>query len=97
MKNNELPLLEQVQFATLAIEPLSKIHDELFNALAPYTQKIDQLPPEAQAFFISILPKITLKDIAELFDNNFSESGPFFRNIYRVKFELPYVPILRQE
>ena len=73
LKNNELPLLEQVQFATLAIEPLSKIHDELFNALAPYTQKIDQLPPEAQAFFISILPKLTLKDIAELFDNNFSD------------------------
>ena len=75
LKNNEIPLLEQVQFAALAIDPLSKIHDELFNALAPYTQKIDQLPAEAQAFFISILPKISLKDIAELFDTNFSDEN----------------------
>ena len=44
LKDEELPFTSKVQFAALAIEPLSKIDDELFQALAPYTQKIGQLP-----------------------------------------------------
>jgi len=59
LRYDSLPFLERVQFAAITIEPLAKIKDDLFQALAPYTQKMDQLPSEAQTFFISILPKLT--------------------------------------
>ncbi len=33
---------------------------------------MDQLPTEAQSFFISILPKLNSKNIVQLFKDNFS-------------------------
>ena len=75
LKDDELPFLERVQFAAITIEPLLQIKDELFQALAPYTQKMDQLPAEAQSFFISILPKLTSKNIAFLFQENFNDEN----------------------
>ena len=73
LRDDSLPFLERVQFASLTIEPLPHIKDELFEALAPYTKKMDELPNEAQSFFISILPKISNKNIVFLFKENFSD------------------------
>jgi hypothetical protein len=75
LRDESLPFLERVQFAAITIEPLTQIKDDLFQALAPYTQKIDQLPSEAQTFFISILPKLTNKNIVFLFKENFSDEA----------------------
>ncbi len=72
LKDDTLPFLERVQFAALAIEPLPQIKDDLFQALAPYTRKMDELPSEAQAFFILILSKLSNKNISQLFKDNFS-------------------------
>ena len=71
LKNEDIPFLQRVQFAALAMDSLDKIGDELFEALASHTKKIDQLPLEAQAFFISILPKMG-NHIGTLFRDNFS-------------------------
>jgi hypothetical protein len=73
LRDETLPFLERVQFAALTIEPLVQIKEDLFLALAPYTRKADELPAEAQAFFIAVLPKLSNKNIAQLFKDNFSE------------------------
>lgn len=41
LKDETISFLERVQFAALAIEPLGQIKEDLFQALAPYTQKMD--------------------------------------------------------
>lgn len=75
LRDDSLPFLERVQFAAITIEPLLKIKDDLFEALSPYTQKMDQLPAEAQNFFISILPKLTNENIGILFKQNFKDEN----------------------
>lgn len=73
LKDDTLPFLQRVQFAAIAIETSSLIKEELFQALAPYTQRMDELPAEAQLFFVGLLPKLHYKHILELFHNNYSE------------------------
>lgn len=87
LNNDTLPFIKRVQFASLAIEPLFTIKDDLFQALAPYTLKMDQLPSEAQTFFISILPKIDSKNVAQLFRDNFN-SDQQLESIGSGQFEL---------
>lgn len=65
--------LKRVQFAAIAIETSSQIKDELFQALAPHTRRMDELPSEAQSFFVALLPKLHSKNVAQLFRENFTD------------------------
>ena len=42
--DDSLNFVRRVQFAALATEPLLQIKDDLFQALAPYSLRIDDLP-----------------------------------------------------
>lgn len=73
LQDESLPFLKRVQFAAIAIETSSQIKDELFQALAPHTRRMDELPSEAQAFFVALLPKLHSKHVNQLFRENFTE------------------------
>jgi hypothetical protein len=72
LKDDSLNFVRRVQFAALATELLPQIKDDLFQALAPYSLRIDDLPAEAQSFFTNILPKIQNRHVSQLFKDNFA-------------------------
>lgn len=74
LQDDTLPFLKRVQFAAIAIETSAQIKDELFQALAPHTRRMDELPSEAQAFFVALLPKLYSKHVNQLFKENFTET-----------------------
>ena len=69
-----MPFLKRVQFAAIAIETSSQLKDELFQALAPHTRRMDELPTEAQNFFVALLTKLNSKHVNQLFKDNFNEA-----------------------
>ena len=57
----------------MAVHSLVMVKDELFQSLAPYTRRLDELPVQAQKFFVGLLPKLQSKSVLQLFEDNFSK------------------------
>ena len=75
LQDETLPFLKRVQFAAIAIETSSQLKDELFQALAPHTRRMDELPAEAQSFFVALLTKLNNKHVNQLFKDNFTDDS----------------------
>ena len=73
LANQEIDFGERVKFAAMAVQSLVMIKDELFQSLAPYIRRLDELPIKAQKFFVGLLPKLNSKSVLQLFEDNFSK------------------------
>lgn len=76
LTDEALPIDEKIQFASLTIDLIKTISDDIFEALLPYLSAINaNYSKEFQEFFINLLNKLQTSHVKKLFASKFNDQS----------------------